>query len=100
MESIATISLRIIAGEGEFKIPRNSDNTPIDIHPPKVLCGRVINIVIWEAAHWDLIKKPGSRFNVGKFIRLRNTVAKPTGVGGACKLACHTMNGPFCHVTD
>lgn len=36
---------------------------------PKVLCGKVANVVNWEATHWDLIEQ---HVTVGSFLRLRN----------------------------
>ena len=41
----------------------------INMEPPKVVTGRVANVVIWEKTHWDLIQKT---LSVGSFIRLRN----------------------------
>ncbi len=43
-----------------------------EVEPPTSLCGRVINIVIWETNHWSLIEKAKDYFTAGKFIRLRN----------------------------
>ena len=42
------------------------------ISAPKSLCGRVVNIVIWESSHWELIQEAKHLFAVGKFIRVRN----------------------------
>ena len=39
------------------------------IEPPKSLCGKVINVAIWEDAHWELVKKT---LRPGKFVRIRN----------------------------
>ena len=41
-----------------------------DMEPPKGLTGRVVNLVIWEKSHWDLIHQ--SQLAPGSFIRLRN----------------------------
>jgi len=38
--------------------------------PPKRLCGRVINIAIWEDSYWKLLENANCL--VGTFIRLRN----------------------------
>jgi hypothetical protein len=39
------------------------------IEPPKSLCGKVVNIGVWEDPHWDLVKKT---LRPGKFVRMRN----------------------------
>lgn len=39
------------------------------INPPKALAGRVINVLIWEQSHWDLVTEA---VNVGSFVSLRN----------------------------
>lgn len=36
---------------------------------PKALCGRVVNLIIWEDALWDIVK---SNIQIGTFLRLRN----------------------------
>jgi hypothetical protein len=36
---------------------------------PKALCGRVVNLIIWEDALWDMVK---SNVQIGTFLRLRN----------------------------
>jgi len=40
--------------------------------PPRSLCGRVVNAVIWEDTQWDLIRDSASGMRAGKFVRLRN----------------------------
>jgi Telomeric single stranded DNA binding POT1/CDC13 len=40
------------------------------LQPPITLCGRVINVVIWEKQHWDLIKE--QIVKIGSFVRFRN----------------------------
>jgi len=40
--------------------------------PPKCLCGRVVNVAIWEAAQWERIRSNESGIRVGKFVRLKN----------------------------
>lgn len=42
------------------------------IDPPKRLCGRVVNIVIWEESHWELVQKAKECFGEGKFVRVKN----------------------------
>lgn len=39
------------------------------VEKPKSLCGRVVNVAIWEKPHWDLVAE---RIAVGMFIRFRN----------------------------
>ena len=36
----------------------------------KRLCGRVVNVAIWEEPHWSILTKSGTR--AGRFVRLRN----------------------------
>ena len=38
---------------------------------PERLCGRIVNVVIWEESHWEMITQH-SLLSVGGFIRLRN----------------------------
>ena len=42
------------------------------------VCGRVVNLAVWESPHWDFAKR---YFKVGDFIRLRN-VSKGTLING------------------
>ena len=46
------------------------DNESFD--PPKCLCGRVVNVAIWEAEQWEQIRSNESGVRVGKFVRLKN----------------------------
>ena len=48
------------------------DNSSSLLEPPRSLCGRVVNIMIWEQSHWDLITGDNPFIGVGHFIRLRN----------------------------
>mmetsp|Transcript_35829 Transcript_35829/g.47438 ORF Transcript_35829/g.47438 Transcript_35829/m.47438 type:complete len:431 (+) Transcript_35829:273-1565(+) len=53
----------------------NTSNNEMDIPPPpppKSLCGRIINVAIWEKPHWDLVREKDSFIRVGYPIRLRN----------------------------
>jgi hypothetical protein len=45
---------------------RESNNI---VEIPLSFCGRVSNVLIWEEAHWTLIKEHAA---VGTFLRLRN----------------------------
>lgn len=40
--------------------------------PPQSLCGKIVNIIIWERNHWNIIENARDYVSVGKFIRLRN----------------------------
>jgi Telomeric single stranded DNA binding POT1/CDC13 len=60
LERLAQITRRIGALKDEFKVPA-----------PRSLTGRVVNVAIWEDAHWELVAER-SAVKVGSFIRLRN----------------------------
>lgn len=79
-------------GCGEFKITNQDENEILDLDCPKCLCGKVVNLVIWEAAHWDLVNRQGTsnQFEVGKFIRVRNAIAKTEGMV-SCELLKFVM---------
>ena len=42
--------------------------------PPKSLCGKIINVVIWEDSHWNFIRRSIANHHLaaGSFIHLRN----------------------------
>jgi hypothetical protein len=42
----------------------------LSLQPPITLCGRVVNVVVWEKQHWDLIQE--QIVKVGSFVRFRN----------------------------
>ena len=48
-------------------------NKTLQLEIPEAVCGKVANVVIWESAHWDLIR---SHVPIGTFIRLRNVDVK------------------------
>jgi hypothetical protein len=53
---------------------------------PKALCGKVVNVVIWEDPHWKLITES---VPVGCFIRLRHVdVRKWKNNPFRCKYSC------------
>jgi hypothetical protein len=64
------------------------NNTPYKSKMTKFLseifsvCGRVMNIAIWEAPHWDFVK---SNFKIGDFIRFRNVLKGTFDNGLICK---------------
>ena len=64
-----------------------SDNE--SIQPPHCLCGRVINIVVWESDHWDLIKRANDMFGIGKFVGLRNV--KEVSTIDSCLSLLHVL---------
>lgn len=53
-----------------------------DFEAPKCLCGRVINVLIWEAKQWAFIQKQGTSayFKAGKSIRIRNAMIRSDNV--------------------
>jgi hypothetical protein len=79
---------------GEYNM-KTDNNEMHNLDYAKCLCGKVINVVIWEAGHWNSIYKQedGARnyFNVGKFVRIRNAIAKIDGAV-ACKFSCMTLH--------
>lgn len=80
--SISKIVQRMIGGRAEFKKNAQNEEELSDLCEPKCLCGKVINVVIWEAVHWDLMIDRGdgiSFVKVGQCIRLRNAIAKMEG---------------------
>jgi hypothetical protein len=55
---------------------------------PKALCGKVVNVIIWEDSHWKLITES---VPVGCFIRLRHVdVRKWKNNPFWCKYSCET----------
>ena len=71
---ISTIVSQIVERHGDFKHIGTND----DLEAPQCLCGRVVNVVIWEAKQWSFINKAGSSTYVqaGKFIRIQNAAVK------------------------
>jgi hypothetical protein len=71
--AVSSIAKVIEQMNEKLVLPNNdfaSEITHID--PPKSLCGRVLNLVIWETSHWEQIRSAREHFEVGKFLRLRN----------------------------
>lgn len=52
------------------KIKESRDGRP-QMNTPQRLCGRVVNVVIWETSHWDVLTKHNN-LKIGDFVRLRN----------------------------
>ena len=79
---------------GEYKMAADTNETH-DLDYAKCLCGKVINVVIWEAGHWNSIYKEENYarnyFNVGKFVRIRNAIVKIDGAV-SCKFSCMTLH--------
>ena len=50
----------------------SGDDESEAFEPPKCLCGRVINVAIWEGEQWERIRSNESGIRVGKFVRLKN----------------------------
>ena len=71
--SLSSIAKRMAAGKGDYRQVINGRKCPFqDIEAPKSLCGRVINIVVWESEHWTLVHRENSSFGIGRFFRLKN----------------------------
>ncbi len=65
------------------KSPHDFLNICDGIEAPLALCGRVMNVKIWEEPLWNLIQ--GESFiRVGSFVRLRNIKCKKEDFG-ICK---------------
>lgn len=45
------------------------------------VCGRVVNVAVWETPHWDFVK---SNFKIGDFIRFRNVLKGTLDNGITC----------------
>lgn len=69
-EAVASVSK--IVDTINSKSSTSDSNASTNMEPPQSLCGRVINVVIWEPNHWDLIKNAKLFVGVGKFLHLRN----------------------------
>ena len=54
----------------------------VDMEAPRTLCGRVVNVLIWEESQWNYVKD----LKVGTFIRLRNLTEKYSDGWMRCKL--------------
>jgi hypothetical protein len=61
----------------QVRVAGNDPNE--DFEAPRCLCGRVMNVLIWEAKQWAFIQKPGTNayFKAGKSIRVRNATIRP-----------------------
>ena len=59
------------------------------------VCGRVVNLAVWESPHWDFSKR---NFNVGDFIRLRNVGKGTLNTGLTCRFADVCCCMPFSFV--
>ena len=46
------------------------------------VCGRVVNVAIWELPHWTFVKE---NLNIGDFIRIRNIKKGQLDNGLVCK---------------
>jgi hypothetical protein len=54
---------------------RDKEDSQIEgLQPPKSLCGKIMNVVIWEDSHWNFIRRSvaNNQLTVGNFIHLRN----------------------------
>ena len=64
--AVSSISSIISSFSGE------GNSIEASLEPPKSLCGRVVNAVIWEPTMWNLLREPGLGLAVGNFVRFRN----------------------------
>lgn len=72
-------ALQAIANAVE-RIKAADDSSALE--PPKSLCGRVMNVAVWEEPDLQLIKET---LGVGTFIRLRNVHESRLLTGLRCK---------------
>lgn len=89
VEAIKSVERAImIINEGKSK-----DKT---MEIPRALCGRVMNVVIWEQSHWDfinegrlgkneLIREYNGKIGKGSWVRLRNIVYERSPFGSKRK---------------
>jgi len=68
------------------------ESSDITMTPPKSLCGRVINVAIWEKPQWDLITSSHDSISIGKFIRLRNVNEECLPSSGLRCLMVHKLS--------
>jgi len=55
-----------------------------ELEPPKAVCGRVVNVAVWEDPSWDLVD---ASVRIGAFIRLRNVEDRTMASGFRCLMA-------------
>ena len=53
----------------KWKENHSNDPSVAALHIPESTCGKVVNVIIWERHHWDLIEQ---HVPTGTFLRLRN----------------------------
>jgi hypothetical protein len=53
---------------------------------PKALCGKVVNVVIWEESYWKFCQE---HVNVGSFLRMRNVHIRRTGTQQQLSIMVH-----------
>ena len=66
--------------------------------PPKCLCGRVVNVAIWETEQWERILSNESGIRVGKFVRIKNVNDGRLGVENPKRCKYHRGSGLHVHV--
>jgi hypothetical protein len=58
------------------------------IEPPKSLCGKIVNVAVWEEPHWAFVRK---RLQPGSFLRMRN-VSESDLYNGLSVLSAHSRS--------
>jgi hypothetical protein len=79
--SIASVIESIKTADGDS----GTGDDVASLEPPTCLCGRVVNVAVWEESHWDLVREV---LQVGSFIRLRNVHESRMYNGFKCKFKC------------
>lgn len=80
MLSIFNVVKRMKKDKSEIILQEFSDGQQLfeEFEAPKCLCGRVTNVIVWEAQHWALIQRfnTTNTLEMGRFVRFRNAVIK------------------------
>ncbi len=73
ISNISKITKRMAIGDRDYKELIDGKKSAFkEIEVPKSLCGRVVNIVVWESEHWTFLHRNDSQFGNGDFMRLKN----------------------------
>jgi len=71
--AVSAIVKQMNIGHGNYRRLHGQNKTSYDnIEAPVRLCGRVVNAVVWELEHWNLLRSNKSNFRIGKFFTLKN----------------------------
>lgn len=86
-------ALQAIANIIEYIKSSDDGDDVSSLEPPRCLCGRVVNVAVWEEPYWNLVIET---LQVGTFIRLRNVHENRLWNGLKCKfedLSAFVWNG-------